>query len=45
MWKSSDLSSLLWIHGKRKCLVLVFFPETDDFYLFSWGRKERYLVR
>ena len=44
-WKSSGRSSLLWIHGKRKYRVPGFFPETDDFCLFSWVRKEHHLVR
>jgi hypothetical protein len=44
-WKYSGPSSLLWINGKRQCSMPVFFPETDDYCLYSGCGKERYLVR
>ena len=43
-WRSSGLSSLLWIHGKRPYLVPIFFSEANGHGLCSGFREECYLV-
>jgi len=46
-WNSAGPSALLWIHGKRGCFACshLLSPRTYGFFLFSWCRKERALVR